>query len=155
MPRSHSSHFSSNDRFESPSVNSPLRSSSLQPRFIGSPGHDSTVMAAPVPEISSKYHFQVDLRGHRLPVTITIPIMPDSSESPSEDSLRPSHSIIFPDKNSHVVDSGTATQQPQGAVTDTSNTNTEPLKTNSCVEGLDLLGNASVSTPLCCASTIR
>ena len=148
-----------NDLFESPpfhlSILFCLLFLQVQPHFIGLPDHDSSRMAAPVPEIISRYHFQVDLRGRRLPVTITIPIMPDSSESLSEDSLRPSRSIIIiPDNDPHDVDSETAIQQPQGVVTDPSSTNSEPLETNSCVEGLDLLSHLSVSVSLCCALTI-
>jgi hypothetical protein len=98
------------------------------------------------PQISSKYHLQADLKGLRLPVTFTIPNMPDSL--PSEESLGPSHSRIFPDKDSHIVDSRAVIQQPQDVVTDTSGTNTEPLETNSHVEDLDLLSHLSVSTSL-------
>jgi hypothetical protein len=104
------------------------------------------------PQISSKYHFQADLKGLRLPVTFTIPIMPEPS--PSEEPLGPSHSMIFPDKDSHIVDSGMTIQQPQDVVTDTSDTNTEPLETNIRIEDLDLRSHLSVSTSLCCAFTI-
>jgi len=98
------------------------------------------------PQISSKYHFQADLKGLCLPVTFTIPLMPDSSLSGDSEPLGPSPSMIFPDKALHVVGLGTAIQQPQG--TD------EPLETNSHIEDLDLLGHLSVSTSLRCAFTI-
>ena len=105
------------------------------------------------PQISSKYHFQADLKGLRLPVTFTIPIMPEPS--PSEESLGPSHSMIFPDKDSHLINSEMTIQQPpQDAVTDTSDTNTEPLETNIRIEDLDLRSHLSVSTSSRCAFTI-
>lgn len=87
------------------------------------------------PQISGRYTFQADLKGLRLPITFEKPIMPDSS--PSEEPLQqvgPSHS------NSDVIDSGTAIQQPQGVITDTSSKSTEQLETDSL----------SVSKSLCC-----
>ena len=106
------------------------------------------------PQISSKYRFQGDLKGLRLPVTITLPIMPDSS--PSEEPLDPRHFMISPnnDSDSHVVNSGTTIQQPQDVVTDTSGTSTQPLEANSRVEDIDLLTHLSVSISLHCALTI-
>ena len=106
------------------------------------------------PQISSTCHFQAELKGLRLPVTFTIPIMPDSLPSASEEPLGPSHSMIFPDKDSHLIDSGTTIRQPQDVVTDTSDTNTEPLETNSRIEDLDLRSHLSVSTSLHCTFTI-
>ena len=105
-------------------------------------------------QISSKYRFQADLEGLRLPVTFTLPIMPDSS--PSDVPLGPSHSMILQDKDvdSHVISSGTAIQQPQDMVTDTLGTNTQSLETNSRVENIDLLTYLSVSISLHCAFTI-
>ena len=89
-------------------------------------------MTEPVSEMSCIYRLQVDIRGRRLPITIDLPIMPDSSES-------------------NVVDSGTTIQQPQGVVT---NTNRKSLETNSRVENSYLLRHLSVSTALRCALTI-
>ena len=104
------------------------------------------------PQISSQYHYQAALKGLRLPVTFTIPVMPDSS--PSEESLGLSHSIIFPDKDPHLINSGTTIQQPQDVVTDTSDTNTEPLETNGRIEDLDLHSHLSVNTSLRCTFTV-
>ncbi len=112
---------------------------------------NSSLMATP--QISSRYHFQADLKGLRLPITFEIPIMPDSS--PSEEHLGPSHSRIFRDKDSDVVDLGAAIQQPQGVITDTPSVNTEPLETDSHVEDLDLLSRLSVSKSLRCAFAVR
>ena len=105
-------------------------------------------------QISSKYHFQADLEGLRLPVTFTLPIMPDSS--PSDAPFGPSHSMILQDKDadSHVISSGMAIQQPQDMVTDTLGINTQSLETNSHVENIDLLIYLSVSISLHCAFTI-
>lgn len=42
------------------------------------------------PQISGKYQFQVDLKGCRLPITFTVPDIPDA---PSEEQFDPGHSI--------------------------------------------------------------
>ena len=89
-------------------------------------------MTEPVSEMSCIYRLQVDIRGRRLPITIDLPIMPDSSES-------------------NVVDSGTTIHQPQGVFT---NTNRKSLETNSRVENSYLLRHLTVSTASRCALTI-
>lgn len=109
--------------------------------------HNHSPMTTP-----RKCHFQADIKGLSLPITLTIPIIPDSSHS--EDSLGPSPSVIFPDKDSHasVIDAGMGIQQPQD--TDTSVTNIEPLKTNSHTKDSDFLGHLSVSMTFRCIFTI-
>ena len=105
-------------------------------------------------QITNKYRFQADLKWLHLPVTITLPIMPDSL--PSEEPLGTSHSMISPDNDldSHVINSGMTIQQPQDVVTNTSGMNTQPLEANSRVEDTDLLTHLSVSISLHCAFTI-
>jgi len=85
------------------------------------------------PQISRKYHFQADLKGVRLPLTFTIPHMPDS----------PSHSWIAPDKDPQVIE--TATEQH--VITDTSSTRAGPRETDGHFKDVDLLSHLSVSTP--------
>jgi hypothetical protein len=103
------------------------------------------------PQISGKFYFQADLKGLHLPVTFTIPDMPESL--PFKEPLGPCHSLIFPDKDPRVVE--TATQKPRSAITDMSGTHTNPLEIDSHVEGSELFIHLSVSTPVICVrSTI-
>lgn len=92
------------------------------------------------PQISRKYHFQANLKGLHLPVTFTIPDMPDSP--PFEEPLGPSHSWIVPDKDSQVTE--TATQRH--VITDTPSSHTDPRETDSHFEDVDILSHLSVST---------
>ena len=50
------------------------------------------------PQISGKYQFQLELKGLRLPVTFTVPDIPDTP--PSEEQFDPSPSSIVTDKES-------------------------------------------------------
>jgi hypothetical protein len=103
------------------------------------------------PQMPGKFHFQADLKGLRLPVTFTIPDMPESL--PFKEPLGPRHSWIFPERDSRVTE--TVTQKPRSANADTvtSAMHTNPLEIDSHDEGSDLLGHLSVRTPLLCAYT--
>ena len=54
-----------------------------------------------IPEISGKYQFQVDLSSSRLPVSFTIPDIPDSP--PSDEYLVPNPSLVAADKRADSV----------------------------------------------------
>jgi hypothetical protein len=85
------------------------------------------------PQISRKYQFQIDLKGLRLPVSFTIPDMPDSPP------LNPSHSWIAPDKDPHDVKTATHTSGASHG--------TDPREADSSCEGVDLPSCLSVSMP--------
>lgn len=104
------------------------------------------------PQISSKLRFHADIKGHCLPVTFTIPPMPKSSLSEEREPLGPSYSRIFPDKDPHIIDSGTTIQHPQDVVTNTGK-NTGPQEIDVLIEHLDL-SHLSVSRSLCCTFII-
>ena len=97
------------------------------------------------PQISGKYHFQVDLKGLPLPVTFTIPDIPDSPLF--ENPLGRSHSWIVPDKETHIVET-VIVQQPQSTITNASGTHADSLETHSHIEDSDMLRHLSVSTSL-------
>jgi hypothetical protein len=105
----------------------------------------SPLMTSPQTQISGKYHFQVDLKGLPLPVTFTIPDIPDSPlfEKP----LGRSHSWIVPDEETHVTETAIV-QQPQSTITNVSGTHTDSLETHSHIADSDMLRHLSVSTSL-------
>jgi hypothetical protein len=82
---------------------------------------DHSPMTTPqiLPQISGKYQFQVDLKGLRLPVTFTVPDIPDMP--PSDEHFDPSTSSISDKETGFEETSNTRTQRTRIV------TNTEPL----------------------------
>ncbi len=62
--------------------------------------HSPTPMMTP--QISSKYQFQLDLKGRSLPITVTVPDIPDTP--PSEGYFDPNPSLIVADKEASFED---------------------------------------------------
>ncbi len=73
------------------------------------------------PQISGKYQFQVDLRGSRLPVSFTIPDIPDTP--PSDGHFDPGPSLVVTDEGADSVVT-TSDAHVLGAHTDSPDTTT-------------------------------
>ena len=70
------------------------------------------------PQISGKYQFQVDLKGLRLPVTFTVPDIPDTPAS--EDHFDPG-------SNASTTDKETSFNETSNIHTQCTHTETDPL----------------------------
>jgi hypothetical protein len=107
------------------------------------------------PRISGKYHCQLDLKGRHLPVTFTMPDIPDML--PPEEPIVPGHSPIVTDKENDSTawhyDTLVISQQPQSVLAYTLSTTAPSPDTNSHIKDPDQLSLLSVSVfPFCALS---